>query len=217
MPARFVSLDGTNDFIETPDAAALRVTGDLDLRADLAMDDWTPVSTLFVISKDDLTQRAYDFDVQTSGSLRLLWFSGGSVKLGVSTVAPTVTNGDRLQIRATLDVDNGASGHDVKFYTRASGTDLTDDTGWTQLGSTVTTAGTTSIDAATARMTLGAFGNPAQAFVAGDLYDAVIKDGIDGTLVARFNPNDAGIGATSVTDSDTGLVWTINGGTSVSA
>jgi hypothetical protein len=41
----FVLLPGASgDYVSTPDAAALDITGDLDLRVRVAMDDWTPAA-----------------------------------------------------------------------------------------------------------------------------------------------------------------------------
>ena len=115
-----------------------------------APDDWTPGTILDVGGKYLTTgnQRGYHLLILTDGKLRLEWSTNGTDVLSRdSTVAVGLVNGKRKFIRGTLDVDNGAAGHDVKFYTSDDGVN------WTQLGTTVTTGGTTSIFSNTAGLT----------------------------------------------------------------
>jgi len=151
----YIRLDGTQT-MTTPDAAALDVTGDIDLRARVALTDWTPATANSLISKYVTTgnQRSYRLNVATDGTLQLTWSASGTAASGAvgSSVATGLADGATKWVRATLDVDNGASGNTTRFY-------LSDDgVNWTQLGSAIVNAGVTSIYAGTATLELGASG-----------------------------------------------------------
>lgn len=206
----YLDLDGaTGNYANTPDSAAASITGDIDIRSKVALDDWTPSGNSSFITKYNSTgnQKAYGFRVisGSTGRLNLYWSNNGSADISAqSTASPTVTNGAILWVRATLDVDNGASGYDVNFYTSIDGAT------WTQLGATVTGGATTSIFDSTASIEVGSVGGGTQ-LADGKIYYAEVRSGIGGSAVAKFDPsNDADPGDTSFTSS-TGEVWTING------
>jgi hypothetical protein len=167
-----------NNWASTPDAAALDITGDIDIRVRVALDDWTPDGEMAFVSKyGDALNRSYEFRVLTTGRLQLAWSEDGTaVSSGQSTVSPTVLDSGELWVRVTLDVDNGAAGRDLTFFTSSDG--IT----WTQLGSTVTQVGTTSIFGSTAQLRVGARSNGAHLAV-GKFYRAQILNGIGGTTV----------------------------------
>jgi hypothetical protein len=167
-----------NNWASTPDAATLDITGDIDIRVRVALDDWTPGGDMALVSKyGDAPNRSYEFRVLTTGRLQLAWSQDGSaVSSGQSTVSPTVPDSGELWVRVTLDVDNGAAGRDLTYFTSSDG--IT----WTQLGSTVTQAGTTSIFGSTAQLRVGARSNGAN-LAEGKFYRAQILNGIGGTTV----------------------------------
>lgn len=132
----------TTDYASTPDAAVLDITGDITIVADATATDWTPAVNSSPIGKTDGSglDASWAMTVTTTGYLRLYWTTDGSTTITKDSTVPLgFENGTRQRIAITLDVDNGASGHDVKFWTSSDGVT------WTQLGSTVTTAGATSI------------------------------------------------------------------------
>lgn len=180
-----VRLPGTaGNYISTPDSPANSVTGDIDIRVKLAMDDWTPASFGHVLAKWNLTasQASWRLRIETSGLLGLSWTADGSTNiLKNSTVATGFTDGSVKWIRATLDVDNGAAQNEVKFYTSDDGAS------WTQLGATVTTAGVTSIFDSTASVSVGARSDGGEA-ITGNVFYAEVRNGIDGPVVASFDP-----------------------------
>jgi hypothetical protein len=199
------------NYASTPDSAALSITGDIDIRAKVALNDWTPSARQMLVTKYNTTgnQRAYAFSLTATGRLEIAWSTDGTAfSTKESTVAPTVADGGTLWIRVTLDVDNGLVGHDVKFYTSSDGVT------WTQLGTTVTTALTTSIFDSTAAAVISGRNDGSAENISGRVYYAEIRNGIAGTVVGVFDPQ-----AVRVTDtrspttvpSRTGETWTLNG------
>lgn len=181
----------------TPDAAPLDITGDIDIRVKVALDDWTPAAIADLVAKAG-TNDSYRFRILTTGILRLEWVTTGPTTITKdSTVATGIADGATKWVRATLDVDNGASGNDVKFFTSDDGTN------WTQLGSTVTTAGVTSINNTTSVLTIGGAGSAAPA--RGKFFRAQVLDGIDGTVAfdANFETSITSLNQASFTESST--------------
>jgi hypothetical protein len=208
-PSGSCLLYGTSaDFVTTPDSAALDISGDIDFRVDVALDDWvTALKDQGLIGKWN-TIRSYAFRVDNSGNgfLEVFLRSTSGNVIFVSNAAPSVADGGRIWVRATVDVDNGSGGADCTFFTSSDGVT------WNQLGDVQTFGSTITIQDDGEPLAVGAFNasgsNPAQ----GVIYRAQLYDGIDGTLVADFNPPDAGnTGATSFDSASTGETWTLNG------
>lgn len=197
-------------YASTPDAAAISVVGDIDIRVLAAADDWTPAGVQTLLGKFTTAgnQRSYALVLNAAGTLSLVWSSDGAVGTVLtktSTAAPVIANGTALWVRATLDINNGAAGNDVRFYTAPAEDDPIDGLVWTQLGATVTTAGATSIYDGTAVLELGSQDAGTSAQLAGKIYKAEVYAGIGGTLVA------APIPALAAIADATGLAWTVNG------
>ena len=191
---KYLGYDGDNygylngvsgNYFSTPDSAAVSITGDLDLRVYVAADDYTPAAIGALLNKMFADgQRSYDFYLNAAGTLALRWSEDGTaLKSKTSTAAVPTTDRAGVWLRVTLDVDNGAGGNDGKFYTSSDGST------WTQLGSTVTTAGVTSIYDGTSQVSVGNDPPNLRVF-SGKIYQAQIYDGIDGTLAAEFNADD---------------------------
>lgn len=189
LGTQYCYLPGSSgNYASSPDSAAISITGDIDLRAAVALDDWTPSADTGLIDKFETAgQQSYYLRVKaTTGVLQYFWTADGNTNISKSsTVAPTVADGALLLVRVTHNVNNGAAGNDVKFWTKTSSpgsahADLLDNSGWTQLGATVTTAGTTSIFNGNTELRLGQ--QAASDFFAGKYYEAAILNGIAGTL-----------------------------------
>jgi hypothetical protein len=206
----YVRLNGvTGNYLSTPDATALDITGDIDLRARVSLDDWTPAAAQMIIAKyiTATNNRSYRLQVNTDGTLQITWSTAGTSGTAISkssTVATGLTDGSVKWIRATLDVDNGASGNDVRFF-------LSDDgTTWTQLGTTVTTAGTTSIFSSTSILEIGASENAS--LMTGNFYRAQVLNGIGGTTVLDVNiATDFRASNEDIFTATTGQTVTVNG------
>ncbi|MFM9643131.1 hypothetical protein [Streptomyces turgidiscabies] len=207
----------TGDYASTPDAAALDVTGDIDVRFDATLSNWVEPSN------DTLGFNETELIAKLAGSpnkswrlavrgwfLFLEWSADGTNVLSATSTVPLPAGPDtRMAVRATLDVDNGASGNTVTFYTAntMSGT-------WVQLGDAVTAAGTTSIANSNAALRVGDASSFAFAPAAGLIHAAQVRNGIGGTIVANPDFSAQAEGATSFVDS-TGITWTLAGNTSL--
>lgn len=198
-----VRLNGSSgNYLSTPDAASLDITGDIDLRAKVSLDDWTPSAQNTILGKYNSTtsQRSYQLAITTAGNITIGWSTDGTATLSAtSSVATGFADGSMHWIRATLDVDNGAAGKTATFYTSEDGVT------WTQLGTAQTTASTTSIFSGSAVLEVGSQNAGTSNRMTGKFYEAVVMNGIGGTEVAH--PVAA---VSSVTDA-TGKTWTING------
>lgn len=203
----------------TPDHSSLDITGDIDLRIDLTLEDWHQGDVALLAKYDTATaNRSFIFWIQGSsggGKLSLLWTTDGTTATGhtlTSTVVPSPVDG-RLAVRVTLDVNNGASGHTATFYTAP-----TIAGSWTTLGTAVTDTGTTSFFSSAAAVSIGAFNNgtPSGAFrpLRGTVHAAEVRNGIGGTAVADIDFAGHAAASTSIVD-DAGRTWSIHGDANV--
>jgi hypothetical protein len=180
-------LDGTvgND-ASTANYTEANITGDIEFQWHGSVDTWGPVgyaNILMSISEDISTKRGA-FLYNIAGVLQFYWTENGStlkfqeMSVAASTIA---ADGEVVYWRVTLDVDNGSSQHEVKFYYKKF-----EAAGWTQAGTTKVGSGTTSIhDATTKPVTVGAY-YPTSTHadhLKGTVYGAKVLDGIEGTVV----------------------------------
>jgi hypothetical protein len=191
----------------TPDVSALDVVGDIDIRVDVTLNSWKPGTEQVLVSKWTNTgpQFSYIFDViPTTGRLIFAWSANGTVtNSATSTVAPTVSDGNRLAVRVTFDVDNGAAGRTATFYTAPTIAGP-----WTQLGAPVVSAGVTSIFNSTTPVEIGTSSGGTGSPTTGIIHTAQILNGINGTPVMNVDFGAQAEGVTSFTDY-AGRVWSI--------
>ncbi|UOB09061.1 carbohydrate binding domain-containing protein [Streptomyces sp. HP-A2021] len=201
----------TGDYAETPDAAALDVTGDLDVRLDMSLANWlapvTSGATVEMIGKFGFTGQKSWFVGTRSGRLFFEWSADGTNSLSASsTIAPVIPGpGGRMALRVTLDVDNGSGGNTVRFYTAP-----TIDGPWVQVGDPVTQSGTTSIFNSTANLRIGNATSFTFNLPLGRCHAAEVRNGINGTVVAAPDFTAQAVGTVSFADS-AGRTWTMNG------
>jgi hypothetical protein len=171
------------NYASTPDAAALDITGDIDIRVRVALDDWTPPGTSALISKyASAGNISWRIVLLNTGVVRFTFTTDGTTLVNKdSTVVTGFTDGTAYWLKVTVDVDNGAAGYDVKFWWAADA--AAEPGAWTQLGTTVTTATATSIFASTAMLEVGTSINGTASPIAGKVYRAIVRDGIGGTTV----------------------------------
>ncbi|MFD6035717.1 hypothetical protein ACFWHF_14420 [Streptomyces griseoincarnatus] len=217
-PIRIVTNEGSThaDFFGTagnkitaPDAAALDITGDLDVRFEFRPDTWNAGIDYEIVGKWNTTgnQRSWYIAGGGSGGFTLHWSTTGSNDLSASTTVNAMIDAPDLRraFRVTLDVNNGSGGYTVTFYVADS-----IDGPWTQFDQVVTASGTTSIFASTAQVEIGDFTSLAGDAFSGVLYELKILSGIDGTEVANPDFTAQSPGDTSFTDG-AGRTWTTGG------
>lgn len=200
-------LDGSGDWGSAPDSAALDITGDIDLRADIQPADWTPSTVTGVIEKwgAGTNQRSYALVLMNDGKLRLRFSSdgqSGTIQEITSSVAVGVTDNTRLSIRAAR------VGTVVTFYT-STDIDLSAAV-WTQLGTTQTLSG--SFFVGTDVLRLGS--NGAGASFLGTFYSAQVRNSA-GTVVAYPIYTTQAAGTTSFSDGFSNT-WTLVGNAVIS-
>ncbi len=213
----------------TADKAALDITGDIEIRMDFEPRRWTRWASgtnkvMLLCAKYVTTgsQRSWyvrfgePLTANSLGSLVVVWSTDGtsanSRTVGATEDIPIPESG-RLSIKITIDVNNGAGQHEVKFYTA----DTIDGT-YTQLGSTVVGSGTTSIFNSTSPVEVGTFQNGGLDYVVssqiinyvGRVYGFRLYNGIGGSLVAEADFTGETTGTTSWSDG-LGNTWAVTG------
>lgn len=178
-PTVALSLPGTSgNYASQPDSAGNSVVGDIDIRAKVAADDWTPSAVQTLVAKWGATA-SYLLRLQTDGSLGFFYDPTGAA--GDFSNPLGFTDGTTNWVRVTLDIDNGAAGRTTTFYTS------TDGITWT-VNRTVTTAGVAAALTDTAEVVaIGSDSNNTNLFD-GTVHYAEVRNGIDGPIVARFDP-----------------------------
>lgn len=147
----------------------------LDVRVKLDLGATWDVGQVLVSKNGGAGQRAWYLSMTTTGSGRpSLTYSvdGTALITAACNATPVPAVGSPSWIRVTYQGDNGAGGTDVKFYTS------TDGVVWTQLGSTVTTAGTSTLFNNSA--TGIALGGNTATLAGSKFYEVQVRDGIDG-------------------------------------
>jgi hypothetical protein len=199
----------TGGSTSTPDHTSLAITGDIDIRAHLSMDNWVPGGFgVLVISQwtGGASNNGWLLGITPDGRPQLQWSpdgTSGAVIARTSTEVPTFSNGTFQWVRVTLDVNNGAGSHDVRFYTSADGSN------WTQLGGVVNGAGTTSIFNSTANVAISTI-----LPFTGNVRYAEVRNGIGGTVAANPDFSLQIPGSTTLIDS-TGKTWTRSGNANI--
>lgn len=149
-------LDGASAaYAEVQDSQQLDITGDIEIRCKLALDDWTPATEQTLISKwGSAGSYSYRlFVTSPTGMIGFQWSNDGTtINTMYATAFPSVANGQTIWIRVTLDVNNGYGGATGRFFTSTNGST------WTQLGNQISLVATTSIFSSNARLLIGSHG-----------------------------------------------------------
>lgn len=207
----------------TADKAVLDIVGDTEVRADIWPHTWRPgnsttgtaggmvIASKYLIAGD---QRSWAFYLTHAGLLVFTWSTAGTTGTRIfatSTAAVPAASG-RLSVKVTIDVNNGAAGNTVTFYTASSVNGS-----YTQLGSAVVTSGTTSIFSSSARLVVGG-GDDSPVVISGlqpfggKFYELQVYDGIAGTLRANPQFTALALGTTSFSDGlGTPNTWAVEG------
>ena len=166
----------------TPDAAALDITGDIDIQVRVALDDWTPAALSTLANKwlAAGNHKSWLFGVNTNNKLWWQHSEDGINNKGTQTSdsTPAYADGTLQWVRVTLDVDDGAADGTVAFYEGGTG----ETPSWSSLG-TDKVGSTTSIHSGGADVTIGMGSDGTTGPLTGKVRRVIIKDGIDGTVV----------------------------------
>lgn len=201
----------------TPDAAALDILGDIDIRVDATLESWdTGLQVVDLAGKWGADgNRSWRLQLAPGGKLYLVWSPDGTnanALFGMLATSLPVPPSGRLSVRATLDVNNGAGGNTTSFYySTTAGTAGS----WTLAGTSVLT-GTTSIFNSTAALEIGDItGTTTSIPPVGKIHAAEVRNGLAGTVVASPVFSTPAAGAASFIDG-AGRTWTMAGGAEIS-
>src|SRR5690242_12402472 len=115
--ATYLRVTASTAFASTPDSVANSITGDIDVRVKVSLDDWTPgTNDEFIFKGASTPNFSWTFRATSSGNLQFVWTQDGSTFLSeTSTVIVGAADGTVKWVRVTLDVDNGSAQHVVKI------------------------------------------------------------------------------------------------------
>lgn len=202
--------DGTNGRAVTPDHSSLDITGDIDVRFEIKPFEHPPTRNQIIMAKWDNigAQRSWGIYRTYTGGYGIFWSETGA---STKSHARFFNAQGRFALRITLDVDNGAGGWTVSYYTAD-----TINGPWTLQG-TGTGTGVTSIYSSSASFALGADYNGTGIFSTytwsgfdGNIYAVQVRDGFGGTSVVNIDFDVETEGATSFTD-NAGRLFTLSG------
>lgn len=205
----YLQLDGrTGTFASAPDTAALDITGDIDVRAEISP-DWYGSNSQFVLGKWDRAslQQSWLFHIGGIGEVYFRFSaSGDEYATGRAFWSLLPTLPERAAIRAVLT----NSGQRCTFYWSESL-----DGPWTEIEELNNPDGPAAIYSGSAPLTIG--GTDLRNGIArgryplnGRGYRFEVRNGVNGTVVASPDFRAATPGASTLMDSS-GLTWTLNG------
>lgn len=206
----------TGEYVSTPNAPANQITGDIEFIAYVAANTWAAGKAQPIVAKlqNSNINWSYDFIVTLSGKLAIQTSPDGtigSVVTSVSSVLVPAADGSGIWLRGTLKVNNGAGGNTATFYiSNQSPTTVLGEIVWTQLGTPVINAGTTSIFSGTSIVEISSLLGGAGTLFSGDIYAVYVFNGIGGPWGVSMVANDGAVGASSFTSKLSGEVWTIH-------
>jgi hypothetical protein len=202
---KYFNFTGASPSISTQ-LSNLTISGDLDMAVLFQRSDTSQIGTLMARANGIGTVYSFHWGIDASGGMRMTyrWSTNGTNTgiVAAKTVAaaslPLVSN-IPIWFRVTHDVDNGASGNDVRFYwAKYNGTTAVPTT-WTQMGATQNTAGTTAIVNVSQPFSTGTSAAGAPAISAGArIYRSYVRDGIDGSMLFDFDASRIGFITSSI-------------------
>jgi hypothetical protein len=202
-----VSNVALNNGATTPDSVANSVTGDLDLRCRFYRNDWAGAGFPMLIGKDVSTESYLLHFVGRQPEF--VWRQTDGVR-GIITAPLVARSGPRpVWLRATLKL---AAPYQARLFQSEDGND------WRLIKETNGAAGVaTSLRDTALPLSIGielANGVRQQPLNGRVLY-AEIRNGIDGPVAVRFDPNESSGGAAWV--ASTGETWTVGSAAAVEA
>jgi hypothetical protein len=185
----YIEILTTTGKASTADIARLDVTGDIEVRVDVAANTYFGSTQIFLDKWGGSdAAKAYYFRINSSGQLALtVW--DGTTSFSSSSNNPGWSGGERWQLRATLDLDNGSSQREATYYRRESGADLTNNTGWSLISSHTSTV-ISAIAASNKAVFFPGDNTAGGVAMVGKFYRGLVYNGIGGTIVTDWKPMD---------------------------
>lgn len=181
----YLSVSGTNSWAEAAHNAAYNEASILDVRAEIDFDAYTGAIQSIVSRRvGSAAQSQFQFFLGASAELSMrIYDAAGPTEttLSNSGTGVTATPGTPIQVRVVVDCGSNT----CDYYTRATGTALTSDSGWSQLGTQKTAGGAAALNQpSSCPIEIGATVD-GQLEATGKFYRVVIKKGATsgGTLV----------------------------------
>lgn len=210
-----MDLDGQPaNYAATPDAPALGITGDLDVRMEIGTEWWGHHDTNRVLlSRWDPAgdQRSWNLRVYED-LIKFSWTPDGTYASQLTVSATLQRLPHRAAVRATLDADDG-TGVGIVAISWAEALEGP----WYPIYTWRATAPLSIYDS-TAPLRIGSndpTANPPQVPFAGEAYRAEVRNGIDGPVVAAPDFRPLAPGVTAFTDA-AGRPWTLAGTAAIS-
>lgn len=203
--------DDSTSYAYCPDAAALDITGDIDVRIDLDLSNYA-LCTL-ATKWNSSTDKAWALRLNASGAPIIEYANSNG--MGFTDYAATSTAAiplGRIAIRATVQVNNGVGGTTATFYTAPTIAGP-----WVQLSQVVKTNGIVTLQTSAAPISVGySVGyivtdtHSDHIGPTGKFYGFQLYNGIGGTLVASpdFTAQTPG---TAPFNDGLGNIWSVSG------
>lgn len=193
---------------EVASIPALDITSDLDVRFDLHAKTTDPSGANVTLAGRYTLPGSFSWsvDLEADRDIRLSWSTTGvgpPDSEAISSV-PVLPSSARAFLRVTLTVNNGSGGNDARFYIGDSMSGP-----WTQIGTTVTGVGVTSIFNTTDPLILGSGATASNTFMPdADVYAFELLQGIGGAPIADPVFSAQASGVPSFVDG-AGRVWIV--------
>lgn len=186
--ARFATAN-SNRIIAAADVVA-RTSVDYEVEIKLKLDTWTPAAQVRVVGKvGSAGNKGWYIAIDAIGTIRFYWHADGTTAIQVISSAPGFVDGTAARIRVKFDSDNGAGNYNVKIDTS-----IDDGATWTsRLNSTG--VGVSTIFDSTVDMQLGGPGGAG--YITGNVYEAIIRDGLNGPYIVPATINAWGSATTA--------------------
>jgi hypothetical protein len=171
-------------------ASSVHLSGTIDVRIKVTAPDWTPATARMLVGQMGLSgTRSWALCLSTAGLPQIMYSADGAAISMMSNSSVTgLADGATKWVRALFTPNDGAGNRVLKCYLSDDG--LT----WTQLGTTVTTAGAVALFNAATEDPYSGFGLGGTAVGAyqpwiGQIHEVDIRDGQDGPPVAPRLPD----------------------------
>lgn len=161
------------------------LSGVVDVRAKLMLSDWTPAAIVTVCGRSSTApNRGWYAYINTDGRPYFAYSTDGTALAAMGANADTsIADGSTYWLRWLFTPNDGSGNRVFKAYKSPNGST------WTQIGTTVTTAGAVSIyDNNSIAMECGGITGGVSAGLT-RLYEIQIRNGEDGPLVAPALPD----------------------------